>query len=253
MEHELVFFYILAGLCGLILGSFFNVVIYRYKTGISIIRPGSHCPHCKTSLKAADLVPVFSYIFLRGRCRYCKNAISFRYTVVELLSAALFMASFWRFGFSLDLLKYLPLFSILLIVSAIDLEMQKIPDLFTGIILGWALLWQVICPARSWIDASLGLLAGGGITLLIALASRGGMGGGDIKLFAVIGFLTGWFDLIPTFFLAVLLGAVTGIGLIIFKEKTGKTALPFGPFIAASYFMVVFWGSKIWDFYFSLL
>ena len=253
MQFEIVFFYMWAGLCGLVLGSFYNVVIYRYQTGISIIRPRSHCPHCKITLQTADMVPVFSYIFLRGRCRYCEAKISFRYTAVELFSAVLFVAAFWRFGFSLDLLKYLPLFSILLIVSAIDLERQKIPNLFTAIILAWALLWQVINPSRPWIDAALGLLAGGGITLLIALISRGGMGGGDVKLLAVLGFLAGWLDLLLIFLLAVLLGAAAGIILIFFRKKNGKTALPFGPFIAASYFVVVFWGSQIWGFYFSLL
>jgi len=151
-----------------------------------------------------------------------------------------------------DLLKYIPLFSILLIISLIDLDIQKIPNIFVGIIFAWALLWQLISPALSWIDAALGLLVGGGITLLIALASRGGMGGGDIKLFAALGFLAGWFDLLLIFLIAVLLGAVAGIILIIVQKKTVKAALPFGPFIAAAYVIVVFWGAQIWDFYFSI-
>ena len=252
MKLEPVIVYLWLGLCGLVLGSFYNVVIYRYQAGISIIRPRSHCPHCKKILKTADLVPVFSYLFLRGRCRYCHKAISFRYTAVELCSAAIFMAAFWRFGFSPDLLKYIPLFSILLIISLIDLDIQKIPNIFVGIIFAWALLWQLISPALSWIDAALGLLVGGGITLLIALASRGGMGGGDIKLFAALGFLAGWFDLLLIFLIAVLLGAVAGIILIIVQKKTVKAALPFGPFIAVAYVIVVFWGAQIWDFYFSI-
>lgn len=253
VKIELVFFYIWMGLCGLVLGSFYNVVIYRYQTGGSIIRPRSYCPNCNTTLQTADLIPVFSYIFLRGRCRYCKVKISVRYTAVELLTAALFLAALWRFGLFLDLIKYIPLFSILLIVSAIDLERRKIPNLFTGMILAWALLWQLINPEISWADAALGLLAGGGITMLIALISRGGMGGGDIKLLAVLGFLAGWLDLFLILLLAVLLGAVAGIVLILSRKKNGKTPVPFGPFIAASYFIVVFWGPQIWDFYFSLL
>ncbi|NLA27582.1 MAG: prepilin peptidase, partial [Firmicutes bacterium] len=106
---------------------------------------------------------------------------------------------------------------------------------------------------RSWGDAALGLLAGGGIALLIVLVSRGGMGGGDVKLLAALGFLTGWLDLLLLFTLAVLTGAAAGVILIVFGKKTGKTALPFGPFISLSYFIVIFWGSQIWDFYFSLV
>lgn len=253
MKIEPVLIYVCAGLCGLLLGSFYNVVIYRFQKGLSIVSPRSYCPHCKTTLQAADLIPVFSFFFLRGRCRYCGAKISFRYTAVELLSALLLMAVLWRFGFSLNLAKYFPLFSILLIISAVDLESKKIPNLFTGVIFAWALLWQIIDPACTWIDAALGLMAGGGITLLVALVSRGGMGGGDVKLLAVLGFLTGWLDLLLIFILAVLIGAAAGIFLIVFRKKTGKTAIPFGPFIALSYIIVVFWGSPIWDFYFSLL
>ncbi len=241
-----------AGLLGLLFGSFYNVVIYRYQKGISIISPRSYCPNCKTPLQAADLIPVFSYILLRGRCRHCGTKISFRYTAVELLSALLFTAALWRFGLSLELLIYIPLFSALLIVSAIDLEIKKIPNAFVGAIFIWALLRQIAVPALSWTDAALGLLAGGGVTLLIALASRGGMGGGDVKLLAVLGFLAGWLDLILIFILAVFIGAAAGIALIFFRKKNGKTALPFGPFIFLSYIIVVFWGSQIWGFYFSL-
>ncbi len=253
MKIEPVLIYTCAGFCGLLLGSFYNVVIYRFQKGLSIVSPRSYCPHCKTTLQTADLIPVFSFFFLRGRCRYCGAKISFCYTAVELLSAMMLMAALWRFGCSLELVKYFPLFSILLIVSAVDLESKKIPNLFTGMILTWALIWQLIFPDRTWTDSVLGLLVGGGITLIVALVSRGGMGGGDVKLLAVLGFLAGWLDLLLIFILAVLIGAAAGIFLIVFRKKTGKTALPFGPFISLSYLIVVFWGSPIWDFYFSLL
>ncbi len=253
MQVELILIYVFAVLGGLVLGSFYNVVIYRFQKGISIISPPSYCPCCKTPLQSADLIPFFSHLFLRGRCRYCRDKISFRYSAVELLSALLLAASFWRFGFSPELVKHFPLFSILLIVSAIDLDSKKIPNLFIGVIFAWALLWQLLSSGRSWGDAALGLLAGGGIALLIVLVSRGGMGGGDVKLLAALGFLTGWLDLLLLFTLAVLTGAAAGVILIVFGKKTGKTALPFGPFISLSYFIVIFWGSQIWDFYFSLV
>lgn len=253
MEVKLFFLYLGAVLLGLVMGSFYNVVIYRHGTGVPIIRPRSFCPHCKTTLQAADLVPLFSYIFLRGRCRYCYEKISPRYVVVELLSALLFAAALWRFGLSPALAKYLPLFSILLIISAIDLERQRIPNLYTAMILVWGLLWQLAWPEISWPDAAMGLITGGVSTLVIAVASRGGMGAGDVKLLAVLGFLAGWLDLLLIFMLAVVLGAAAGIFLIVFRKKTGKTAIPFGPFISLAYFLVVFWGPQIWDFYFSLL
>ena len=239
-------------LLGLSFGSFFNVVIYRYRAGLSIIRPRSFCPHCNRTLQIADLVPVLSYLFLRGRCRYCGKPISFRYSAVELAAAVLFIALYWRFGLSADLLKYIPLLSLLLIISLIDLDTKKIPNKFVLMILAWALFWQVVNPALSWADAALGLLAGGGITFLIALVSRGGMGGGDIKLLAALGFLAGWLDLLLIFFIAVLLGALAGIILIVFRKKSGKTAIPFGPFIAAAYALVLLLGDKIWDLYFTV-
>lgn len=177
MEPEHLFFYIFFGLLGLLLGSFFNVVIYRYQAGVSIVRPRSYCPHCKSTLQAIDLVPVFSYLFLRGRCRYCRAAIPFRYAAVELLSAALLLLAFHHFGCTAALLKYGPVLFILLIISFIDLDIQKIPNLFVGLVFLWALLWQLLRPALSWPEAALGLLAGGGITLIIALVTRGGDGG----------------------------------------------------------------------------
>lgn len=253
MGLEQFFIYTAFALLGLLFGSFFNVVIYRYQAGLSIIRPRSFCPHCQNTLQAADLVPIFSRLILRGRCRYCRKPISFRYSAVELTSAILFAALFWRFGFTADLLKYIFLISLLLILSVIDLDSKTIPNIFVIIIFAWALFWQTISPAISWADAALGLLAGGGITLLIALLSRGGMGGGDIKLLAALGFLAGWLDLLLIFFIAVLLGAIAGLAVMVIQKKSGKTAIPFGPFIAAAYTLVLFFGEMIWGFYFSII
>ncbi|NLA12596.1 MAG: prepilin peptidase [Firmicutes bacterium] len=249
MDPEQLFFYIFCGLLGLLLGSFFNVVIYRYQAGVSIIRPRSYCPHCKHTLQALDLVPVFSYLVLRGRCRYCRAAIPFRYAAVELLSAFLLLGTFHHFGCTVELLKYGPVLFVLLIVSFIDLDIQKIPNLFVGMIFLWALLWQLLNPVLSWTEALLGFLAGGGVTLIIALVTRGGMGGGDIKLLAALGFLAGWFQLILIFFIAVFLGAIVGLIVIAVQRKGGKTPIPFGPFIAAGYAIVLFWGDQIWAFY----
>ena len=253
MSLEHILLYSGLGLLGLVLGSFYNVVIYRYPAGLSIIRPRSYCPRCRRTLRSADLIPIFSYLFLRGRCRYCREKIPFRYAAVELAGAAILIALFWRFGFSTGFFKYMPILSLLLIISVIDLDIQKIPNLFVALILGWALLWQLFSPALSWLDALLGLLVGGGATFLVAMISRGGMGGGDIKLLAALGFLAGWRDLLLLLFVAVLLGAIVGIAMIIIQKKNGKTALPFGPFIAAAYLIALFWGEQIWSFYFTTI
>lgn len=240
-------------LMGLVLGSFYNVVIYRYQAGLSIVRPRSSCPQCQKTLRGADLIPLVSYLLLRGRCRYCRQPIPFRYTAVELAGAAIFTASYWHFGLTPALLKYIPILSVLLIISVIDLAIKKIPNIFVSIILGWALLWQLCSPALPWLDALLGMVAGGGVTFLVALLSRGGMGGGDIKLLAALGFLTGWLNLIPLFFIAVLLGAAVGVALIAIQKKNGKTALPFGPFIAAAYLITLFFGEQIWALYLAMV
>ena len=176
MSLEHILLYSGLGLLGLVLGSFYNVVIYRYPAGLSIIRPRSYCPRCRRTLRSADLIPIFSYLFLRGRCRYCREKIPFRYAAVELAGAAILIALFWRFGFSTGFFKYMPILSLLLIISVIDLDIQKIPNLFVALILGWALLWQLFSPALSWLDALLGLLVGEEATF-IALISRGGWEG----------------------------------------------------------------------------
>lgn len=247
------FYLPLAAILGLIFGSFFNVVIYRFQAGESIVQPPSHCPSCRTNLKTWDLVPVFSYLFLRGRCRYCGASISPRYAVVELFTALIFTAVLYFFGLSWLSLKYALLFSLLLIISAIDLESKRIPNLFVLLIFAWSLFWQLVYPEQSILSAFIGLLAGGGVFLLIALVSRGGMGEGDIKLMGALGFAAGWPYVCMVFLVAFITGAVTGGILVLLKKQTRKSPIPFGPFIAASFFIVATWGEQLWHFYISML
>lgn len=243
----------LMALYGLIFGSFFNVVIYRFQSGESIARPPSQCPSCRTILKIRDLVPVFSYLFLKGRCRYCGAKISPRYCVVEILTVFIFTATFYYFGLSWLCLKYTVLFSLLLIISAIDLESRRIPNLFVLLILGWSLLWQLVYPEQPFLHAFIGLLAGGGAFLLISLFSRGGMGEGDIKLMGALGFAAGWPYVVMVFLVAFFTGAFAGGILVLLKKQTRKSPIPFGPFIAAAFFIVATWGRQLWHWYISLL
>ena len=194
------FFYLIVFLCGLSVGSFLNVLIYRLPRRLSLVRPPSRCPSCGRRLGVLELIPVLGYLFLKGRCLQCRQPISPRYPLVELATACLFTAVYHSFGFSLAGLGYLLLLSLLLAVALIDLEHRIIPNslvlagLVAGLILQlpsagarWFDLPPRLAPALPLTDALAGL-ALGGLLLIIILVSRGGMGAGDMKLMAMIGF-----------------------------------------------------------------
>ncbi|MFA4884604.1 MAG: prepilin peptidase [Desulfotomaculaceae bacterium] len=217
-----------AGLC---LGSFLNVCIYRLPEGGSVAYPPSNCPSCGRQLHTVDLIPVLSYLFLRGRCRYCSSKISAQYPIVELAVGILFLLAYLKYGLTLAALRTAVLFAVLTAITVIDLRYRIIPDKLNlaGFILGVALLFE----SREVFTANaIGFLAGGGILYLVAVVSRGGMGGGDIKLAAVMGLLLGWKYLLLALFLSFAAGALVGILLVLFKIKKMKEALPFGPYLA---------------------
>lgn len=253
MYPDTVPLYIFAGFLGLIFGSFLNVAMGRIANKQSIIKPPSHCPNCRTFLKPLDLIPVISYLTLKGRCRYCGTKISPRYLAVELLTALIFIYSFQYYLVTPSLFKNLIVFSILLVMAGIDLEKRIIPNSLVAVLALWSLAWQLLYPQDQWSSMLLGMAAGGAIFLLIFLVSRGGMGIGDIKLISVLGFLAGWPGIIMVILLAFCLGAVSGIVLLALKKAGRKTALPFGPFIALGYFIYNFWGADIWNWYISLI
>jgi leader peptidase (prepilin peptidase)/N-methyltransferase len=238
---------------GLILGSFLNVCIWRVPRGQSVVMPSSRCPSCGTPLRALDNIPVLSYLFLGGRCRYCKAGISPRYPLVEVLNAALYVMVLQRFGVGWHLPFYLAFVSCLVVITFIDLDFQIIPDriTLTGIPVG-LLAGSLILPdpflrmAPLGYKASVvGALGGFGLFYAVALLSRGGMGGGDIKMMAMIGALMGWKAVLLTTFLGSLAGSVVGVSLIVFKGKGRKTKIPFGPFLALGALLTLFWGQEI--------
>ncbi len=251
MYLDLVIFYIIVGLFGLVIGSFLNVVIYRYANGESVVKPASHCPNCKTFLKPTDLVPVFSFLFLRGRCRYCSIKISPRYAAVELISAAVFLISFHYHYLTPLFFKSIVILCLLIVISGIDLDKKIIPNRLVIILAAWSLIWQLFYPSISWADSLLGLLAGGGTFFIIALVSRGGMGFGDVKLMGVLGFLVGWPGVAGVILFAFVLGALVGVIMLAAKRAGRKTSLPFGPFIALGYLLFSLWGMGIWAWYIS--
>ncbi len=241
---------------GLLLGSFFNVCIYRIPKEESIAFPPSHCGSCNHALKPTDLIPVISYVLLKGKCRYCSQKISVQYPLVELLTAALFVWVYMVYGVSFSFLVVSFLTALLIIMTFIDLEHQIIPDglVITGLIGGAVFLATGI--SVSWLNGLLGLLVGGGSFYFVAVLSewilkKEGMGGGDIKLMAVIGLILGWKLTLLAILLSVYTGGLIGGGLLLFKIKKRGEHIPFGPFIAVGTFAAALYGNQILAWYLS--
>lgn len=234
-----------AFLLGTIIGSFANVCIYRLPWRRSLIFPASHCPHCQQSIRPWHNIPILSYLLLGGRCAYCKINISWRYPLVELLCGLLYLFLYKQFGISIVGVVLTALATTLLIVTFIDLDHQIIPDVITvpGIVAG--LFASLFLTPIGVFNALIGTFLGGGLFFLVAVLSRGGMGGGDIKLIAMIGAFLGWQAVLVTIFLSALLGAGVGLCLIILKKKGRKDPVPFGPFLAIGAIMAMVWGTDL--------
>jgi len=234
----------------LIIGSFLNLAIYRIPRKESLLWPGSHCPRCGHKLSPRDLYPVLSYMMLGGRCRHCKQNISLRYPLVELLTAASYILIYIKWGFSIEsIIGWL--FSALLIVGAFtDIEEGVIPDMVTypGIIMGLGLSFYSIGIKSS----AIGLILFAGIFFLAALLSKGGMGGGDIKLAAVIGTFLGAPGSIITLFLSSLAGGLWAVFLLLRGKANRKTAIKYGPFLALAAWLVWMYGREIGDLYWRI-
>ncbi|MFW6025244.1 MAG: prepilin peptidase [Candidatus Woesearchaeota archaeon] len=234
---------------GLILGSFFNVVIYRLPRGESIITPPSHCPECNTRLKTIDLIPVISYIINKGKCRYCGANISWQYPVVELITAFLYLFTYLKFGLTIEFLIYLFLISYLIIISFIDYNEKIIPNFlsYSGIIIG--LVLAIIFNHITFISSLIGLIVPSFLLLIIALIFKGGMGIGDVKLVGMIGAFTGYLYPLLAIFLGALIGSVLYLPLMIRGKVDGKTRIPFGPLINIGALIMIFFGERLIDLY----
>lgn len=250
--------YIFSFLFGAVVGSFLNVVILRLPDEEqSIVFPGSHCPHCGTPLHWYENIPVLSYIVLGGKCRSCKTRISAQYPVVELCMAILTMALYNRFGFSFEIFFYFLFLAGLLVIIFIDLHHQVIPDVISlpGIVIGFA--GSFFTSQVSWQQSGLGILIGGGILYSIAfgyylLTKRDGMGGGDIKLLAMIGAFLGWQSLLYVVFASSLTGSIVGVSVMLKQGKGARMRIPFGPFLALSAMSYLFFQDtifKLWNLY----
>jgi leader peptidase (prepilin peptidase)/N-methyltransferase len=245
------------GLFGLAIGSFLNVVIWRVPRKLSVVRPPSHCPQCETPIRPTDNVPVLSWLLLSGKCRHCGNPIPIRYPLVEVSCGVLFAAVAARFGASSELPAYLVLTAALLAISLIDLEHFIVPDRITAplTVLALGLLGvAALADGNGWRfgRALLGGVAFFAFLLVLNLMYPKGMGMGDVKLAFSLGLFLGWLGWGQVFlggFLAFLLGAVVGVGLIATKIKSRKDVVPFGPFLALGTMLTIVWGDPILRWY----
>jgi len=245
---------IFAFFLGSILGSFLNVCIYRLPKRESILSPPSHCPHCGESVRYYDNIPIVSYLLLGGKCRHCKGYISFRYPVVEGLSALLSLALFMKYGLTVQSLLFLLFSDALIIITFIDLDYQIIPDSISipGIFFGIGASFFI--PMLSWLESLSGILIGGGILLLVAmgyklLTGREGMGGGDVKLLAMIGAWLGWKAIPFVLFSSSLVGVLIGGGSGLINRRGLRSKIPFGPFLSLSAIFYIFFGPELISWY----
>lgn len=252
------FWYGFAAVLGALVGSFLNVCIYRLPRGESIVWPGSHCPSCGGPVAWYDNVPVLSYFWLRGRCRNCRIPIPIRYPLIEAANAAGYLLILWVFGATWTTVLYCILFSALLVVTGTDLSHKIIPNVVTvpGIVLG--LVGAATVLPVSPVNALLGVAVGGGILWALAWASpylfgKEGMGGGDIKLLAMIGAFLGWKPALLTIMIGSLAGSIIGIALIALRFMKREEYIPFGPFLVLGALVSMFFAQPLIEWYQRLL
>lgn len=248
----MVFIDILVLIYGLVLGSFFNVVAIRLLKKESLAFPPSHCPQCNHRLHILDLIPVFSYLFLQGRCRYCRAKISALYPFGELFTAVSIFFVYKAVGLTWELIPAL-LLTILLVISVLtDIREKLILDIVTFPILGLLVISRLFIGVEPLWYYLLGGAVGFSLLLVIAIVSKGGMGGGDIKLYAAIGVALGPQLTIMSFVLASFAGAIVGSILLVTGIVKRRQPIPFGPFIYIGVLTAYIYGTELWSWYTSL-
>jgi len=240
---------------GAVIGSFLNVCVYRLPRGKSILIPGSQCVKCGHKLRWYENIPILSFIFLKGKCLKCKEPISKVYPLVELITALLAVILFVFFGISAKSVIFFILFAALVIATFVDFEHHEIPDIITlpGIVIGLVLslffpelLFETV-PVKALFNSLIGVIVGGGSLYLVGFLGelafkKDAMGGGDIKLLAMIGAFIGWKFALLTFFIAPFFGSIAGL---ILKIKEGREIIPYGPYLSFAAFVSILWGEKI--------
>lgn len=257
-----IFYFILIFLFGLSVGSFLNVVVLRFDNFESIIKGRSHCPHCKKILKWYELIPFFSYLLLAGRCFSCKKNISIQYPIVELLTGLVFLGIFYYYGFSWATLILMVIFSLLILIGAYDAVFGEIPDILSYSAIFLVVFWVIFGFASSggwrigelWLPYIYGLAVGAGFFgLLVLVSKQKWMGLGDVFIGAIMGIFLGFPFVLVALFLAFVLGAIFSLILMLFKKKSLKDTVPFGPFLILATIIAFFWGEKIIEMYWTIL
>ena len=247
-----IFFIILFGLC---IGSFLNVCIFRIAKEENIAFPPSHCTSCSYELKVKDLIPVFSYIFLKGKCRNCKENISIQYPIVEILNSTIYVLLYLQFGLSISLIKYCLLVSLLIVIGFIDFETKYVYS--STVIFG--IVSAVIFFIVDWIitkriPVSLiigGILGFGEIWLIVHLT--GGMGEGDVDIALIIGLFLGTNNILLALFLSFVIGGIAATFILVFKLNKGEREIAFGPYLAIGGILTMLYGTNLINYYLNLL
>lgn len=252
-----VIYPIFASVFGMVVGSFLNVCICRMPKNESIVSPPSHCPLCSYQIRWYDNIPLVSYLLLQGKCRGCGAHISIQYPLVELLNGLLTLFLFLRFGPTLSFAVLFLFCSALVVITFIDIEHQIIPDeiSLSGIVAGFVL--SFFLEGHNWLNSLIGILLGGGSLLSVAyvyhrLTGKDGMGGGDIKLLAMMGAFLGWKAVPFIVFSSSLVGSVIGVSIMLFQKKDSKLAIPFGPYLAFGAVLYIFYGEPLISWYLNL-
>jgi len=248
---------ILFGVVGIAIGSFLNVCIDRLPEKQSLLRPASHCPACQRRLALKDLIPVFSYLWLRGRCRYCRAPIPQRVLWVELGTGLMFAFLWWRYGLTPELGIMSFYFCLLTVILVIDLERGLILNKVVYPAAAIALIIALITAAFTsdlWLAVK--VLIGGGLGLvimfLVALVSKGGIGWGDVKMAGLVGLITGFPLVLVSLLLAMVSGGIVAVVLLLLKVKQRKQTIPFGPFLSLGTMLTLLWGASILNWYLQL-
>jgi prepilin signal peptidase PulO-like enzyme (type II secretory pathway) len=256
----IIFFYFLIFLFGLIFGSFLNSVIYRLEKGESFLKGRSFCPHCGHILNWSDLIPIFSFLFLKGRCRYCQKKISIQYPLVELFTAFLFILPFFIKLYSfVDLIFYWLISGFLIIIFVFDLKHYLIPDKIVYLALLTTFFFRLfqVWKFNNWKFLLNPFLSGFFVAsfffLIVFISKEKWMGGGDVKLAFLMGLFLGFPKILVALFSAFFFGAIISIGLILSGKKTIKEEIPFAPFLILGVFLALFWGEELINLYWQFL
>lgn len=244
--------YFILFIFGITIGSFLNVCIYRIPRKEDIVITPSHCMGCGKQIQWFDLMPILSFLILKGRCRHCRTRLSFQYPVIEFVNGLAYVLIGWFLGLSPYMIMMCIVFSTLLVITMIDLRYMTIPNsillFFFIVALGYLVFFS-----KDYADSVVGFFTASGFLYLIYFLSKGNMGLGDVKLMAAFGFFLGWKLILLAMFMGSIVGSVVGVSLLALKVITRKQPIPFGPFLSCGIMLAGLFGEDLIQWYLSIL